>query len=249
VKSRRQRMTEATRGIAFRQLSAIDKITPIIVVFTGFGGSSNLKTGDMVQSWIMLEHVEPVTAWQTHEDYAVCGNCSLRHGASDVRCYVNKGHAPLAVHRAYHRGKYLVVEQDISWEEAIQRINMAPNRGGSYGDPLAAPYIFSRLRPVTSYTHQWDQPVVGELIEDGIDVRQHNMASVDTIYQKRKANQLGWRTYRIVKEDESLDIDEIMCPWNPDEPRKVQCVSCGLCGGKEVRAPNIAVRPLGREHH
>ena len=249
MKSRRQRMTEATRGIAFRQLSAIDKITPIIVVFTGFSGSSNLKTGDMVQSWIMLEHVEPVTAWQTHEDYAVCGNCSLRHGASDVRCYVNKGHAPLAVHRAYHRGKYLIVGKDISFEDAVERINMAPNRGGSYGDPLSAPEIFSRLRPVTSYTHQWDQPVVGELIEDGIDVRRHNMASVDTIYQKRKANQLGWRTYRIVKENESLENDEIMWPWNPAEPRKVQCVSCGLCGGKEVSDPNIALLPLGREHH
>ena len=83
MKSRRQRMTEASRGIAFRQLSEIDKITPIIVVFTGFGGSSNLKTGDMVQSWIMLELIDPVKAWQMHHDSAVCGSCNLRHGAGD----------------------------------------------------------------------------------------------------------------------------------------------------------------------
>ena len=108
MKSRKQRMTEATRGIAFQLISALDRITQIIVVFTGFGGSANLKTGDMVQSWIMLEHVEPVTAWKTHQDSAICGNCDLRHGAGDIPCYVNKGHAPLAIHKAYHRGKYLV---------------------------------------------------------------------------------------------------------------------------------------------
>ena len=249
MKSRRQRMTEASRGIAFQLTSALDRITQIIVVFTGFGGSANLKTGDMVQSWIMLELIDPVKAWQMHHDSAVCGSCNLRHGAGDPPCYVNKGHAPLAVWKAYHRGKYLVVGKDISWEEAIQRINMTPNRGGSYGDPVAAPAVFSRLRPVTSYTHQWDQPVVGELMQDGIDVRQHNMASVETVYQKRKANEMGWRTYRILNKEDSLDTDEIMCPWNPDEPRKVQCVSCGLCGGTEVHAPNIAVRPVGREHH
>ena len=60
MKSRRQRMTEASRGIAFQLISALDRITQIIVLFTGFGGSANLKTGDMVQSWIMLELIDPV---------------------------------------------------------------------------------------------------------------------------------------------------------------------------------------------
>lgn len=235
------------KGIAFQTISALDHTSPIIVVFTWT--SDNRKTGDMPQSWILMEYVDPVIAWQRGKDSGICGNCKLRYGEKPP-CYVVKGHAPLAIYKAYHKGRYRLVDgdgpDDLPFEDAIELINMFPGRFGAYGDPAAAPDIFCRLRSVTGYTHQWDHPIMDEI---GDDMRRQNMASVETFYEKRKANAKGWRTYRIVTSVSELDVDEVMCPWNKDQWRKFQCRDCRLCGGSKIPHKNIAVLPLGKEHH
>ena len=221
------------RGIMFRSMSAIDPSTEIFTVFTGFKGSVNKKTGNMVQSYILVADREPTVAWQDGADVAICGNCPLRYGGKP-QCYVNKGHDPHAVWHACKRGSYIEVGVDVSFDEAIAFISGYKVRYGAYGDPSASPHIFGVLQSHTGYTHQWKTS----------DLDEECMASVSTVYQKRKANELGWRTYRIVLDASELDKDEIMCPYP-----KVQCVECKLCGGGKILAKNIATLPVGKDHH
>jgi len=222
------------RGIMFRSMSALTK-TPvkILTVFTGFKGSANRKTGNMVQSYILVADVEPVTAWKDGDDVAVCGTCALRYTGKPA-CYVNKGHDPYAVWHACKRGSYLEVGVDVTFEEAIAFISGYKVRYGAYGDPSAAPHIFGALQSHTGYTHQWKTS----------DLEEECMASVETVYQKRKANEKGWRTYRIVHDASELEEDEIMCPYPT-----VQCVDCKLCGGAKIPAKNIATLPVRGDHH
>ena len=222
------------RGIMFRSMSALTK-TPveILTVFTGFKGSANRKTGNMVQSYILVADVEPVTAWKDGDDVAVCGTCALRYTGKPA-CYVNKGHDPYAVWHACKRGSYLEVGKDVTFEEAIAFISGYKVRYGAYGDPSASPHIFGALQSHTGYTHQWKTS----------DLEEECMASVETVYQKRKANEKGWRTYRIVHDASELEEDEIMCPYPT-----VQCVDCKLCGGAKIPAKNIATLPVRGDHH
>ena len=83
---------------------------PIVVIGTGFSDSSaNTKTGDMVQTWILLQNEEPHKAIKTGADSAICGNCVHRGEWDGVRwvksrtCYVKTFQAPLAVYRKYKR--------------------------------------------------------------------------------------------------------------------------------------------------
>jgi hypothetical protein len=68
--------------------------------------------------------------------------------------------------------------------------------------------------------------------------RRYLMASIDPlsakregitdIQLKRKANDRGYRTYRISLDGTDLQPDEIMCPHIT---HGTQCVDCGLCDG------------------
>ena len=224
------------RGIMFRSMSALSPTVEIFTVFTGFKGSRNKKTGNMVQSYILVADQQPVDAWQDGADVAVCGNCPLRYNSKvhTPACYVNKGHDPYMVWHACQRGSYIEVGVDVTFEEAIAFISGYKVRYGAYGDPSAAPHIFGALQSHTGYTHQWKTS----------DLEEECMASVETVYQKRKANEKGWRTYRIVHDAIELEKDEIMCPFP-----KVQCVDCKLCGGAKIPGKNIATLPVQGDHH
>ena len=225
------------RGIMFRSMSALDPRTEVFTVFTGFKGSVNKKTGSMIQSYILVADQNPVDAWKDGADSAVCGSCPLRYNSKgkSPACYVNKGHDPWAIWHACKRGSYLEVGVDVSFEDAITFISdFGKVRFGAYGDPSASPHIFGALQSHTGYTHQWKTS----------DLDEECMASVETVYQKRKANELGWRTYRIVTNVNQLEKDEIMCPYP-----KVQCVECKLCGGGKIPAKNIATLPVQGNHH
>lgn len=52
---------------------------PIVLIATGMRrGSSNEKTGPMVQTWILRQDVAPHVAQRTGADASVCGDCPLR---------------------------------------------------------------------------------------------------------------------------------------------------------------------------
>ena len=86
---------------------------PIVVIATM--NSSNVKTGNMIQTWILRADINPVQAVNDGDDYSICGNCPHRKKSyvddkgvdqSTRSCYVNVGQAPNSVYKAYKAGKY-----------------------------------------------------------------------------------------------------------------------------------------------
>ena len=70
--------------------------------------TTNRKTGDMVQIWILLRDVSPVEGVKTGLDAeTVCIGCIFANGNG---CYVNVGQAPLAVWKGYHANIYPYLE-------------------------------------------------------------------------------------------------------------------------------------------
>ena len=145
--------------IAYEGKSLIDK-SPIVAIVTALNASANSKTGDMVQTFIIRSDVDPVTAAATGQDFAICGSCRHRPKAAKITgeppCYVNKGHAPLQVFKAYKRGRYTkATPEPISAALAGKIVRL-----GTYGDPFAAPVdiweeIIKDAAGHTGYSHQW----------------------------------------------------------------------------------------------
>lgn len=122
--------------------SELDPSVIIMMVVTGLvKASSNDKTGDMLQTWIMLKDIPPHEAVKTGQDHAVCGDCLLRPSNREARleaglnrpCYVKAYQAPLSVWKA-HKDKPVT-----SVEEARALCQGKKLRFGSYGDPGAMP--------------------------------------------------------------------------------------------------------------
>ena len=202
---------------------------PIVVIITL--KTSNRKTGQMAQVWILHAEVNPVEALALGLDEAVCGNCPHRKGP----CYVNVGQAPLAVYRAYHNGRYEAFDPAIH----SHYITGTMVRLGAYGDPAAAPVevmeqIVDLARAHTGYTHQ--------INHKGFDKRFIDlcMVSADTPKQARKYQSMGAHTFRVALEGDSLDHGEIECL--ADTGQGIQCVDCGLCDGTKK---NIAITVHG----
>ena len=76
---------------------------PIVVIATT--KSSNRKTGDMVQTWILRSDIKPTEASKAGADASICGDCKHRWSLGGA-CYVNIGQGPGAIFRAYKRGNY-----------------------------------------------------------------------------------------------------------------------------------------------
>jgi len=63
---------------AFRAqgVSELDKVTPVVVLASF--ESANVKTGNMIQTWILRADIAPNVAIREGSDTAVCGNCPHR---------------------------------------------------------------------------------------------------------------------------------------------------------------------------
>jgi hypothetical protein len=190
--------------------------------------STNRKTGNMAQLWILRSDMQPVEASQNKKDDAICGNCKLRQSMGGA-CYVNIGQAPLQIYRSYKRGIY----RKLSIED-FDIFKGTKMRFGAYGDGAALPLdIMVTLKSMvdnnTSYTHQW---------ETNKEFADFSMASVDNVTEKERAKELGFRTFRVVNDESEIDTDEILCP---NYTVGIQCIDCKLCSGNKVKAKNIAI--------
>lgn len=210
---------------------------PIVAIATGFKVSSrNVKTGDMIQTWILREDINPIEAVRTKEDASVCGDCKHR----GTTCYVRTEWGVNNVWKAIGRGMYPFLgphQLGLLGHDRVIRI-------GSYGDPAAVPFpvwwTFTRqARVSTGYTHQWRR-------SDSQVYQQLCMASVDSEEEYREAKAMGWRTFRVRRANEEPLRGEVICPASAEAGHKTTCEECRACGGLNAKArADIVIRIHG----
>lgn len=250
--------TQSNGRVIYRGPSLLDG-APIVVVAIGFkSGSTNRKTGDMIQTYILRDDVAPTDAIRTGQDSSICGTCPHRgsvipnpsgsnptttqHPTRNVgrTCYVNVGQGPLAAWRTYKAGGYPL------WDG--HGVNGKFVRLGTYGDPAAVPVDVWRalLRDAsghTGYTHQWQNPALPNLSE----LRSLCMASVDTVQEAKLAAELGWRYFRVVIKPEPTppELKESLCPASAEAGRVLKCEQCLACAGANGRRGSIYIPAHG----
>lgn len=224
-----------TNGVVlYRGPSMLDG-APIVVIATGIASSSrNSKTGDLVQTWILREDVNPIDAVNSGDDASICGACPHRGQIIDGRnvgrsCYVTIFQAPRNVWQSYHRGIY----RDYQDGDLAGRTV----RLGAYGDPAAVPAhiwhaVLATASGWTGYTHQWRE-------HDAL--KAYVMASCDTVADYVEAKAAGWRTFRVRSASEPLATMEIVCPASEEAGKRTSCASCRLCAGASKLSKDIAI--------
>ena len=217
-------MKNQTTGVELWRGNSPATGQPIVAVMTF--DSTNDKTGNIPQVWILLQEMAPHTAARTGWDESVCGNCSHRL-VNGGTCYVRLHQAPLGVWRAWTRGNYPRMESVTpAWMR--QRIAGRPIRWGAYGDPAMVPAdTFQAVQRLTTgghraYTHQWRQPWAQWL--KGLA-----MASCDSLTDYLAASGDGWKTFRVVPQDRPAETGK-KCPATI-RGSLAQCRSCTQCDG------------------
>lgn len=251
------------RGIIVYEGPSMLDGSPILAIATL--KTTNGKTGDMVQLWIIRADMSPLDAVRKKLDVAICGKCPLRH-AEGGPCYVNVGQAPQAVHRTYQndpaREKYIdgqVVspqaeqQQDTHVQQQQQQrdahradlLRGRKVRFGAYGDPAALPvHVLKQLASEaigwTGYTHQMRHINFDPAVLD------YCMVSADTAKSAEKAWAQKARTFRVVRDITEIKPGEIECL---SDAKGLTCEECMLCDGKGATdttpRPNIVITVHG----
>ena len=203
---------------------------PIVVIVTLESG--NEKTGNMVQSWIMRQDINPDLAATIGEDISVCFNCRFSNGNG---CYVNLGQGPLSIYKAYKNGAYLNIFDNE--ELAKKLLSNRAIRLGAYGDPASVPfkyldYLLSFGNGIhTGYTHQWkNNPQLKGIVQ----------ASCDSEHEAVEAQLLGWKTFTVFNPNATIPNGiGINCV---NETHGKQCIDCKLCNGNKT---NIVIKLHG----
>jgi len=232
---------KANGAVIYRGPSLIDG-APIVAIVTKLkrSGKANSKTGEMVQTYVLREDLDPVQAIRSGADSSVCGDCVHRgDGFSGRTCYVNVGQGALSVWRAYHRGAY----PEMSPEECARLVRGRMVRLGTYGDPAAAPAkvwrgLVKHAEGWTGYTHQWRRRIAQGL-------RRLCMASADTAGEAALAHAKGWRTFRVVDSKAPNIGREALCPASKEAGKILQCIDCKACDGANGRRSSIRIAPHG----
>lgn len=239
-------MSKSNGLIIYNGPSMIDG-ADIIVIATGLAaGSTNRKTGAMVQTYILRADVAPTDAIKAGLDASICGDCGHRgDGTGKARtCYVNVGQGPLAVWKAAQRGVYpSAIDADAITAAGAGRVV----RLGTYGDPAAVPAIVweslvAKAVAHTGYTHQWKaSPAMRDLC----------MASADTEAEAAEAQAAGWRTFRVAMPGDAPRVrGEARCPASAEAEAitgmRLTCEACRACSGAGTgRRASIVIQAHG----
>ena len=232
----------ATRMLIWEGPSVIDG-SPIIVLATGVptaaqrkrgARSANVKTGDMVQTYILRADINPVAALAYGADVSICGVCphKSRAAGGSGACYVNVGQGP--------RSAWVAHQHTGSTPYDPERLRGLKIRFGSYGDPAAVPsYVWQELAAladgVTGYTHQWhaNRLLDAGLSADAADIKlsQWCMASADTADEGRMARRLGYRSFIVRSPSDPKPAGSVVCPASVEAGKRTVCATCMACGG------------------
>jgi len=207
-------------------------------------GSTNTKVGDSVQIWIMP--LKWITAGKQamKDDSASCMNCPHSKKFNGT-CYVRKGNSNqglnskvASLHNAFLKGELEMLPMSAAVAE-IDNCTGKFIRFGAYGEPvLMGEEIVSQLAKVASkwagYTHQWYVPKYNW-------AKKYFMASVETEGLKARAEQHGFRTFRVRNPHSVINDNEVICPASKEAGNKVTCSTCGLCRGNSLNAKSVTI--------
>lgn len=208
--------------IIYRGASMLDGAPIVVVALTN---STNVKTGDMVQTYILVDNDRsPVDNARSLADVSICGDCKHRRGTGGA-CYVNLGQGARAVAAAIVAGNY---PADILAAQNAAAGRMV--RLGTYGDPAAVPAniwrtLLAKAGGNTGYTHQWQSG------KAGADIMALCMASADNAQERAAAKAAGFRTFRVRAANEPILSGEFACPASEEAGRRKLCAECGACDG------------------
>ena len=197
---------------------------PIVVIMTM--ATTNRKTGNMAQVWILREDINPVEALKTGADQSICGSCPHRKQEDGSRsCYVNVGQAPNSIYKAYKAGRYGELK-DLAPSILMGR----KIRWGAYGDPavidpVLVSVINSHAAGHTGYTHQWRE-------EFAAPFKGLFMASCDGFNDYLEANDAGWKTFSVVPKGYKPSGIKL-CPATVVSSQAT-CATCSLCNGAKA---------------
>ena len=205
--------------IVYQGPSVLDGTTILGIVTMN---STNEKTGNMAQLWILVENEHPVLARGSRRDKAICGDCPVW-----AICYVVTAFGPAAVWNAFRDGVYSVGFPPKSRKKL---------RFGAYGDPAALPlwvvrYLETIFDGHTGYTHQWETTNQA--------FQAFTMASVESHEGRRAAKAAGWRTFRVTQSVTDVLPGEIICPATPEGGSKTLCENCMLCSGSNRNTEGV----------
>lgn len=212
---------------------------PIVAIATGLkGNSTNSKTDNMVQTWILRQDVKPGEAARSGADESVCGDCVHRPVGGLGTCYVNVGWGVNQVWKSWRQGKYQRATTDVrAWMRETFHIRL-----GAYGDPVAVPssvwhsILPTKLLDSTGYTHQWRN-------KKAVGYKGFLMASVESEAERVEAKAKGWRSFMVVPLNRDIPTDMVWCPSDALNPRKkkIPCKDCGLCNGARYDAKDVGI--------
>jgi hypothetical protein len=223
-------MAQPNGYVFYRGPSEIDG-RPILAVAVGFrDSSSNVKTGAMLQTYILPAGIAPHHAIKTGEDVSVCGGCVHRPlVARKVQadpCYVTVFQGPRVVWEAASRGVY----PDVTPSEFGELVTGRLLRLGSWGEPVAVPLAvwqpaLASCAGHTGYTHRWRT-------KKAAPWRGILQASCDNPEDYRDARAAEWGTFRVALPSDPVQLgNEFHCPASKEAGKALTCAECLACDG------------------
>jgi len=206
-------------------------------------GSTNAKTGNMIQIWILDRNLHPVESIQTGKDASLqCSGCPF---ASGKGCYV----APMplmAIWNKFQRNEYPSLpfnsqEWNSFWAGKSVRF-------GAYGNPSLLPLsivesIATLSKKYTGYFHNWRELSPEEAKSYG----RFFMASAEP-WTVAQAQALGLRTFSVLPSGSPPPSGSIECLA---DSKGLTCTECGLCDGtqrsssRSVPLPSVWIKAHG----
>ena len=196
--------------------------------------TSNRKTGNMIQLWIILSDHSPVDGVKSGLDAStICTGCKF---ASGQGCYVNVGQAPLQIWKSYKANKY--PKLDLFLYDSV--FNGRKVRFGAYGNPSLIPLsiiktITESCDGWTGYFHDWSDMSKEKAQAYG----KYFMASTETNDSVRRAKEKNLRFFHVSPNQPENTIECL------SDSKGLSCGQCQLCKGNRIRAKSIWINPHG----
>ena len=219
---KKPKLKPVTGYILYRGPSLLDGKPIVVIAITK--RSSNVKTGNVVQTYILVDNGKsPLENLKSLADESICGSCIHRRGKKGA-CYVNVGQGVTMVYKSLLKGNYPVYDPT-----TIDPVSGKMVRLGTYGDPASVPrYVWDLLLANASghlgYTHQWKNGQADHVMD-------LCMASADNASERLQAKLLKYRTFRVRSASEPVLKGEFECPASKEQNKRLTCVECKACSG------------------